>query len=100
MRNALSAQSILEMDNKKFSKELEERTKKFAVRIIRIVILITTIPYGEGELTTESRRIGGELREFVSVCVWCIANAVTQTDTNSRNGVEGEKRRGTSVDGI
>ena len=34
--NALSALSILIMDNKEFSKELEKRKRKFAARIIKL----------------------------------------------------------------
>ena len=50
---APSAQRILKMDNKEFSKMLEKRTKEFAVRIIR---LSTVLPN-----TLESRVIRNQI---------------------------------------
>ena len=58
--------SILEMDNKEFSKKLEQRTRKFAVRIIR---LSTTLPHtAEGmvirnQITKSGTSIGANYRE-------------------------------------
>ena len=66
MRNALSAQSILEMYNKEFSKELEERTKKFAVRIIRLSTALPNTPEGivvRNQITKSGTSIGANYRE-------------------------------------
>ncbi|UCG81271.1 MAG: four helix bundle protein [Desulfobacterales bacterium] len=66
MRNALSAQSILEMDNKEFSKELEERTRKFAVRIIRLSTALPNTPEGiivRNQITKSGTSIGANYRE-------------------------------------
>jgi len=64
--NALSALSILIMDNKEFSKELEKRTRKFAVRIIK---LSTRLPdtaearVVKTQITKAGTSIGANYRE-------------------------------------
>ena len=54
------------MDNKEFSKQLEERTKKFAVSIIRLSILLPNTPEGKvlkNQLTKAGTSIGANYRE-------------------------------------
>ena len=66
MRNALSAQPILEMDNKEFSRELEKRTKKFAVRIIRLSTALPNTPEAmviKNQITKSGTSIGANYRE-------------------------------------
>lgn len=64
--NALSALSILIMDNKEFSKELEKRKRKFAARIIK---LSTRLPdtaearVVKTQITKAGTSIGANYRE-------------------------------------
>ena len=54
------------MDNKRFGKELEERTKKFAVRIIRLLITLPNTPEGRvirNQITKSGTSIGANYRE-------------------------------------
>lgn len=54
------------MDNKKFSKELEERTKKFAVEIIRLSAMLPKTPEGlviRKQITKSGTSIGANYRE-------------------------------------
>jgi four helix bundle protein len=54
------------MDNKRFSKELEERTKKFAVEIIRLSAMLPKTPEGlviRKQITKSGTSIGANYRE-------------------------------------
>jgi four helix bundle protein len=54
------------MDNKEFSKQLEERTKKFAVRIIRLSVTLPNTPEGRvvrNQITKAGTSIGANYRE-------------------------------------
>lgn len=54
------------MDNKRFGKELEERTKKFAVRIIRLSTTLPGTPEGRvvrNQITKSGTSIGANYRE-------------------------------------
>jgi len=54
------------MDNKEFSKELEERTKKFAVRIIRLSTALPNTPESivvRNQITKSGTSIGANYRE-------------------------------------
>ncbi len=54
------------MENKEFSKELEKRTRKFAVRIIRLSIKLPNIPEGrviKNQITKSGTSIGANYRE-------------------------------------
>ncbi len=54
------------MDNKKFSKELEKRTRKFAVRIIRLSTTLPNTPEGRvirNQITKSGTSIGANYRE-------------------------------------
>jgi four helix bundle protein len=54
------------MDNKRFGKELEERTKKFAVRIIRLSTTLPNTPEGRvirNQITKSGTSIGANYRE-------------------------------------
>jgi four helix bundle protein len=54
------------MDNKKFSKELEDRTKKFAVEIIRLSAMLPKTPEGmviRKQITESGTSIGANYRE-------------------------------------
>jgi four helix bundle protein len=54
------------MDNKEFSKQLEKRTKKFAVRIIRLSTTLPNTPEGRvvrNQITKAGSSIGANYRE-------------------------------------
>jgi four helix bundle protein len=54
------------MDNKEFSKQLEERTKKFAVRIIRLSLTLPNTPEARvvrNQITKAGTSIGANYRE-------------------------------------
>ena len=54
------------MDNKEFSKELEKRTRKFAVRIIRLSTKLPDTPEGRvvrNQITKAGTSIGANYRE-------------------------------------
>jgi four helix bundle protein len=54
------------MDRKKFAKELEQRTKRFAVKIIRLSITLPNTPEGKivrNQLTKAGTSIGANYRE-------------------------------------
>ncbi len=54
------------MDNKEFSKELEKRTRKFAVRIIRLSTALPNTPDGRiirNQITKSRTSIGANYRE-------------------------------------
>ena len=54
------------MDNKEFSKELEKRTRKFAVRIIRLSATLPNTPEGmvvRNQITKAGTSIGANYRE-------------------------------------
>ena len=54
------------MENKRFGKELEERTKKFAVRIIRLSTSLPNTPEGRvvrNQMTKSGTSIGANYRE-------------------------------------
>jgi four helix bundle protein len=54
------------MDNKEFSKELEKRTRKFAVRIIRLSTALPNTPEGRvirNQITKSGTSIGANYRE-------------------------------------
>ncbi len=54
------------MDNKRFSKELEDRTKKFAVEIIRLSARLPRTPEGmviRKQITESGTSIGANYRE-------------------------------------
>ncbi len=54
------------MDNKEFSKELEKRTRKFAVRSIRLSIALPNTPEGKvirNQITKSGTSIGANYRE-------------------------------------
>ena len=54
------------MDNKEFSKELEKRTRKFAVRIIRLSTALPNTPEGrviKNQITKSGTSIGANYRE-------------------------------------
>ena len=54
------------MDNKEFSKQFEERTKKFAVRIIRLSVTLPNTPEGrvvKNQITKAGTSIGANYRE-------------------------------------
>jgi four helix bundle protein len=54
------------MDNKEFSKQLEKRTKKFAVRIIRLSMKLPDTPEGRvvrNQITKAGTSIGANYRE-------------------------------------
>ena len=54
------------MENKEFSKQLEKRTKKFAISIIRLSILLPNTPEGKvlkTQLTKSGTSIGANYRE-------------------------------------
>ncbi len=55
-----------EMDNKEFSRELEKRTKKFAISIIKLSVLIPTSPEGKvirNQIAKAGTSIGANYRE-------------------------------------
>jgi four helix bundle protein len=55
-----------QMDNKEFSKELEKRTRKFAVRIIRLSTALPNTPEGtaiRNQITRSGTSIGANYRE-------------------------------------
>ena len=65
MERAYSA-TILKMDNKQFSKELERRTRKFAVSIIRLSSALPNTPEGmavRNQITKAGTYIGANYRE-------------------------------------
>ena len=54
------------MDNKEFSKELEKRTRKFAVGIIKLSIALPNTPEGKvirNQITKSGTSIGANYRE-------------------------------------
>ena len=54
------------MDNKEFSKELEKRTRKFAVRAIRLSFALPNTPEGrviKNQITKSGTSIGANYRE-------------------------------------
>jgi len=54
------------MDNKQFAKELEKRTKKFSVRIIRLSASLPNTPESRvirNQITKSGTSIGGNYRE-------------------------------------
>ncbi len=54
------------MDNKEFSKELEKRTRRFAVRIIRLSTALPNTPEGRvirNQITKSGTSIGANYRE-------------------------------------
>jgi four helix bundle protein len=54
------------MDNKEFSKELEKRTRKFAVRIIRLSVVLPNTPEGRvvrNQITKAGTSVGANYRE-------------------------------------
>ena len=54
------------MDRKKFAKELEQRTRRFAVKIIRLSITLPNTPEGKivrNQLTKAGTSIGANYRE-------------------------------------
>jgi len=54
------------MDNKEFSKQLEHRTRKFAVSIIKLSILLPNTPEGKvirNQITKSGSSIGANYRE-------------------------------------
>ena len=56
----------LKMDNKEFSKKLEERTKKFAIRIIKLSTKLPNTPEGKvirNQITKAGTSVGANYRE-------------------------------------
>jgi len=54
------------MDNKEFSKQLEDRTKKFAISIIRLSVTLPNTPEGKiiiNQITKSGTSIGANYRE-------------------------------------
>ena len=54
------------MDNKEFAKELEKRTRKFAVRIIKLSTKLPNSPEGRGirgQITRSRTSVGANYRE-------------------------------------
>ncbi|MDR4498618.1 MAG: four helix bundle protein [Candidatus Scalindua sp.] len=54
------------MDNKEFSQELEKRTRRFAVRIIRLSTTLPNTPEGRvirNQITKSASSIGANYRE-------------------------------------
>ena len=54
------------MDNKEFSKELERRTRKFAVKIIRMSAILPNTPEGRvvrNQITKAGTSVGANYRE-------------------------------------
>jgi four helix bundle protein len=54
------------MDNKEFSKELEKRTRKFAVRTIRLSLALPNTPEGKvikNQITKSGTSVGANYRE-------------------------------------
>ena len=54
------------MDNKEFSKELEKRTRKFAVKIIKISVQLPNTPEGRvvrTQITKAGSSVGANYRE-------------------------------------
>lgn len=54
------------MDNRDFAKELEKRTREFAVKIIRLSALIPTTPEGRvlrNQITKSGTSVGANYRE-------------------------------------
>ena len=57
---------VLRKNNKEFSKKLEQRTRKFAVRIIRLSTTLPNIPEGiviRNQITKSGTSIGANYRE-------------------------------------
>ena len=60
------AGGYFKMDNKEFSKELEKRTRKFAVGIIKLSIALPNTPEGKvirNQITKSGTSIGANYRE-------------------------------------
>jgi four helix bundle protein len=54
------------MDNKEFAKQLEERTKKFAISVIRLSVLLPASPEGKilrNQFTKAGTSVGANYRE-------------------------------------
>ena len=54
------------MDNKEFSKKLELRTKKFAIEIVKLSVLLPNTPEGKvirNQITKSGTSIGANYRE-------------------------------------
>ena len=54
------------MDNKEFSKQLEERTRKFAISIIKLSVMLPNTPEGKiirNQITKSGTSIGANYRE-------------------------------------
>ncbi len=54
------------MNNKEFSKQLEDRTKKFAIRIIKLSIRLPNTPEGKvikNQITKSGTSVGANYRE-------------------------------------
>ena len=54
------------MDNKEFAKQLEERTKKFAISVIRLSVLLPASPEGKilrNQFTKAGTSVGAKYRE-------------------------------------
>jgi len=54
------------MDNKEFSKKLEKRTRKFAVRIIKLSVILPNTPEGmvvRNQITKSGTSVGANYRE-------------------------------------
>ena len=57
---------VEEMENKEFAKQLEERTKKFAISIIKLSVLLPNTPEGRTirtQITKSGTSIGANYRE-------------------------------------
>jgi len=54
------------MDNKEFAKNLEERTKKFAINVIKLSVLLSASPEGKiirNQLSKAGTSVGANYRE-------------------------------------
>ena len=61
------------MENKEFSKKLEERTKAFAIRIIKLSILLPNSVEGKiirNQMTKSGTSIGANYREANETIYW------------------------------
>jgi four helix bundle protein len=57
---------VIKMENKEFSKKLEERTKKFAINVIKLSALLPGTPEGKvirNQFTKSGTSIGANYRE-------------------------------------
>ena len=65
-RSTLGTLKLKEMDNKEFSKQLEERTKRFAIEIIKLSSLLPETPEGKVikyQITKSGTSVGANYRE-------------------------------------